>query len=292
MTSSTATETVAKTLRTVVPQDVVNSEQFSDSIEFSRLPGPPVFANKYEERAYLKGRLALAFRLFSKFGFEESVAGHITLRDPVEPDHFWVNPFGLAFSMLKSSDLIFVNPQGKVIDGGPNRHLNQAAFMIHHAIHTARPDVNCAAHSHSLYGRAFCTFGRELDILTQDSCAFYKDHAVYRQFKGIVMSEEEGLNVASALGSGKACLLQNHGLLTCGESIEAAVYWFTSLEKCCRIQLLTDAAASGQGVAPIKIDNEDAVYTYPSVGTPRAGWFAAQPMFAQMAKEAGPEYLE
>jgi ribulose-5-phosphate 4-epimerase/fuculose-1-phosphate aldolase len=240
----------------------------------------------------LKGRLTLAFRLFAKFGFDESVAGHITLRDPVSPDHFWVNPFGLAFSMLKSSDLILVNPQGKVINGGPNRHLNQAAFMIHHAIHTARPDVNCAAHSHSLYGRAFCALGRELDIITQDSCAFYKDHAVYRQFKGIVMSEEEGVNVASAIGSGKACLLQNHGLLTCGETIEAAVYWFTSLEKCCWIQLIADAAAGGRGGATIKIDDEDAVYTYPSVGSPTAGWFAAKPMFDVMAKESALEYLQ
>jgi ribulose-5-phosphate 4-epimerase/fuculose-1-phosphate aldolase len=101
------------------------------------------------------------------------VAGHITLRDPVEPDTFWVNPFGVAFSLIKASDLIRVNHEGKVIDGGEVRLLNAAAFMIHSAIHDARPDVMCAAHSHSLHGRAFCTLGRPLDIITQDSCAFY-----------------------------------------------------------------------------------------------------------------------
>jgi ribulose-5-phosphate 4-epimerase/fuculose-1-phosphate aldolase len=74
------------------------------------MPRPPVFTDKYEERAYLKARLVLAFRLFAKFGFDESVAGHITLRDPVMSNHFWVNPFGLAISMLKRSDLILVNP--------------------------------------------------------------------------------------------------------------------------------------------------------------------------------------
>lgn len=276
---------------TPAPQADKHSE-FSTTLQFSKFPGPLRFTDKYEERAYLKGRLALAFRLFGKYGFDEGVAGHITLRDPVSPDHFWVNPFGLAFSEMKSSDLILVNPQGLVIDGGPNRLLNQAAYMIHHAVHTARPDVNCAAHSHSIYGRSFCALGRELDILTQDACAFYNDHALYRQFKGIVLAEEEGQNIAKAIGNKKACLLQNHGLLTCGQTVEATIYWFVSLEKCCHTQLLADAAAGGRGGSPIKIDEEDAAFTYKSVGTPRAGWFAAKPMFDVMAKEAGPGYLE
>src|SRR3954471_7834756 len=101
------------------------------------------------------------------------VAGHITVRDPVDPSTFWVNPFGTAFRLMKASDLIQVDHDGKVIDGGPNRMLNAAAFMIHSAIHAARPDVNCAAHSHSLHGRAFCSLGRPLDIISQDACAFH-----------------------------------------------------------------------------------------------------------------------
>lgn len=108
--------------------------------------------------------------------------------------------------------------------------------MIHHAVHTARPDINCVAHSHSLYGRAFCTLGRGLDIITQDSCAFYKDHTVYTAFRGVVLAEEEGHAIAAALGPRKAALLQNHGLLTCGKTIESAVFWFMSLEKCCHAQ--------------------------------------------------------
>ena len=131
------------------------------------------FKDKYEEREYLKGRLTAAFRIFGKLGFEEGVAGHITLRDPVNPNQFWVNPFGTSFRLMKRSDLILVNEEGKVIDGGKNRRLNTAAYMIHHAVHTARPDVVCAAHSHSIYGRAFSTLGRNLDITTQDSCAFH-----------------------------------------------------------------------------------------------------------------------
>lgn len=253
-------------------------------------PSPPKFTDKYEERKHLKERLALAFRIFGKYGFDEGVAGHITIRDPVDPHTFWVNPFGLAFSLIKASDLILVDHEGKVIDGGPNRLLNTAAYMIHSAVHSARPDVNCAAHSHSIYGRAFCALGREIDIITQDSCAFYKDHAVYEQFKGIVLAKEEGENIAKAIGNKKAVLLQNHGLLTVGQTIEAAVFWFLSLEKCCHAQLMADAAAAGRGGTTIKIDDEDAEFTYKAVGTPRAGWFSAKPLFDVMAKEVGDDY--
>ena len=80
--------------------------------------------------------------------------------------------------------------------------------MIHSAIHAARPDVLCAAHSHSIYGRAFSTLGKELDIITQDSCGFYKDHAVYKQFNGVVLDDEEGARIAECLGSKKALILQ------------------------------------------------------------------------------------
>ena len=74
-------------------------------------PRPPVFEDKYKERDYLKGKLAAAFRIFGKYGFDEGVAGHITLRDPVDPHCFWVNPFGVAFSMINKSDLIVCRPR-------------------------------------------------------------------------------------------------------------------------------------------------------------------------------------
>jgi len=245
----------------------------------------PKYDDPYKEREYQKHRLALAFRIFAKLGFDEGIAGHITLRDPVDKTSFWVNPFGVAWPLLKASDLILVDKSGAIIDGGPCRRLNTAAYMIHHAVHTARPDVNCVAHSHSIYGRTYCTFGRELDITTQDSCAFYKDHAVYKSFKGVVLEEDEGHNIANALGTKKAALLQNHGLLTCGKTIESAVYWFMSLEKCCHTQLMTDAAAVGRGIEAITIDHEDAANTYETIGTEKSGHFNAKPMFDMMAHD-------
>lgn len=270
------------------------AEQNGTEVTLQRIPAPPVFVDKNEEREYLKGRLALAFRIFGKFGFDEGVAGHITLRDPILTDHFWVNPLGRAFSQMRRSDLILVNGAGEVVAGGANRLLNRAAYMIHHAVHVARPDVNCAAHSHSLFGRAFCSLGRPIDMLTQDACAFYNDLGVYKQFRGVVLAEEEGRNIAQALGSAKACLLQNHGLLTVGQTVEAAVFWFMSLDKCCHAQLLAEAAAAANspGGKTLKIDDEDAAFTFKSVGMPGVGWFSAQPTFDVLIEEIGDRYLQ
>lgn len=101
----------------------------------------------------------------------------------------------------------------------------------------------------------------------------YQDHVLYDRFGGIVLASEEGHNIAQALGSNKAALLQNHGLLTVGQTIEETVFWFMSLEKCCHAQLLADAAAAGRGGETVKIGEEEAVFTYQTVGTPLAGWF-------------------
>ncbi|KAJ5171939.1 Decarboxylase NovR [Penicillium capsulatum] len=290
MAPPTATETVSS-IMIQAPQSTQHAGAEKAKVKM-QMPSMPTFDDKMEERKYLKGRLAAAFRIFGKYGFDEGVAGHITLRDPVDPSTFWVNPFGTAFSLIKSSDLIQVDHHGTVIDGGPNRMLNAAAFMIHSAIHAARPDVLCAAHSHSLHGRAFCSLGRPLDIISQDSCSFYNDHIVYKQFNGVVLAEDEGRNIAEALGNKKAALLQNHGLLTVGGSVEETLFWFVSLEKCCYAQLLADAAAAGRGHETIKIDEADAAFTYKTVGTPKAGWFSAKPLFDVIHKETNGEYLE
>ena len=126
-----------------------------------RIPPIPHFATAEEERRHRKERLAAAFRLFAKFGYDEGAAGHITARDPERPDHFWVNPFGMHFARIRVSDLILVNAKGEVVEG--RYPVNIAAFAIHSSIHHLRPDVIAAAHSHSLYGKAWASLGLPLD---------------------------------------------------------------------------------------------------------------------------------
>jgi len=174
-----------------------------------------------------------------------------------------------------------------VQESSPHQRVNKAAFAIHSAIHANRPDVICAAHSHSIYGRAFSALGIELDMITQDSCAFYKDHAVYKQFRGVVLDEEEGRNIMQALGSKKAAILQNHGLLTAAGSIEAAVFYFSSLEKCCKAQLLADAAAGGRGIKTVKIADDDAEATYNIIGVESFGRYSGLPSFHALEAKEG-----
>ena len=172
-----------------------------------------------EERRHRQERLAGAFRLFARNGFDQGLAGHITARDPECSDHFWLNPFGLHFGRLRVSDLLLVNRHGEIVVGaGP---VNQAAFAIHAAIHEARPDVVAAAHTHSLYGKAWSTLGRTLAPLTQDSCAFYENHSLFGDFRGVVLDTGEGARIADALGAHKGVILKNHGILTAGPSVEA-----------------------------------------------------------------------
>ena len=135
----------------------------------------------------------------------------------------------MHFSQICVSDLILVDEDGNVVIG--DQPVNAAAFAIHSEIHKARPEIHAACHAHSTYGKAFSAFGRELDMMTQDSLRFYKHHAVYPQFGGVVFDREEGQRIAQHLGNGKAIILQNHGLLTVGETIDAAAFWFMSLDK-------------------------------------------------------------
>src|SRR5262245_49802894 len=90
---------------------------------------PPVFDTVEEERLHRKQRLAAAFRLFSKCGFDEGVAGHITVRDPEHPETFWVNPFGIHFSQIRVSNLIRVDHAGQTVEG--SFPVNAAAYAIH-----------------------------------------------------------------------------------------------------------------------------------------------------------------
>ncbi|GAB3278542.1 class II aldolase/adducin family protein [Parahaliea aestuarii] len=235
-------------------------------------PQPMKEGSIEEVRAERKLKLAAALRVFGKFGFDEGVAGHITVRDPEHLDHFWVNPMGRSFKQMRVSDLLRVDHAGNVVEG--KGLLNGAAFTIHSQIHMALPQVVSAAHSHSLYGKAWSSLGRLLDPLTQDACAFFEDHVLFDDFRGVVLDNSEGERIAAALGERKAAILQNHGLLTVGESVDEAAWWFITMERSCQAQLLAEAAGT-----PKLIPREHALTTRETVGSKLAGWFQFQPIF-------------
>jgi len=247
-------------------------------------PTPPVFASKEDERLHLKQRLAAGFRIFAMHGFEAGIAGHISARDPILTDHFWVNPLGVHFSRIKVSDLVLIDHDGRIVQG--KHPVNAAAFSIHSRIHRARPDVVAAAHSHSRYGTAFASLGRPLPPITQEACAFYGDHAVMQAYGGIASELSEGDLIAQSLGQGKAVICRNHAHFTVGHSVDEAVFWFLRMERAFEQYLLACAVGS-----PVEIDAATAAATARQVGSHRAGWFAMQPLMDKVIAEQ-PELLD
>lgn len=231
-----------------------------------------------EERAHRKLMLAAGFRMFSKFGFEQGIAGHITVRDPELTDHFWVNPLAMPFSHIRVSDLLLVSHDGTVVEG--DRAVNAAAFAIHSQVHLARPDAVGAAHSHSVHGKSLSALGELLEPITQEACAFYEDHALFDDYTGVVLDLEEGKRIAHALGNTKGVILRNHGLLTVGTTVESAIWWFIAMERCSQVQLLAKAAGT-----PVHIDPDQAALTRQQVGGEHAGWFQYQPLFERILRE-------
>jgi len=130
-------------------------------------------------------------------------------------------------------------------------------------------------------------------MITQDSIRFYKSHSVYTEFGGIVLDREEGIRIARTLGNGKACILQNHGLLTVGQSVDEAAFWFMSLERTCHAQLLVDAAANGNPLNVKKfIGEEEAAFTYEQVGGPMKGWLSFQGYYDEMLAKTNGAFLK
>lgn len=195
-----------------------------------------------EEREHRKRQLAASFRIFARYGFDEGIAGHITARDPEHLDHFWVNPYAKHFSQIKVSDLLLLDGDGKVVHG--ELRTNKAAFSIHSTIHEARPDVVAVAHAHSLHGRAWAALGRTLDPIIQEGCAFYEDHVLFDEYKGLVLERDEGQRIAARMGKSKAAILRHHGLLTTGKSVEEAAWWFITMDRACQMQLMAEAAGT------------------------------------------------
>ncbi|KAL1964321.1 hypothetical protein VTN77DRAFT_7141 [Rasamsonia byssochlamydoides] len=257
-----------------------------------KLRGIPTFTDPYAKRKWMKEHMAAAFRFFGKQGYGEGVSGHISMRDPVLKDHFWINPFAKHFSTMKASDLVLVDSSGYVTEGGNQAVINEAGFMIHSEIHKARPDVIAAAHTHGVYGKTWSAFGRPIEMISQDACNFYGKLSVYDDHGGIALAQEEGRAIAKALDKDNiACILQNHGLLTVGTTVDEAAFLFYSLDKACHSQLMAEAAAAN-GIPKKIIPDHVAKYTADAVQNPHNFYLEFQPEFELIVEESGGKVLE
>jgi ribulose-5-phosphate 4-epimerase/fuculose-1-phosphate aldolase len=166
---------------------------------------------------------------------DDLVQTHITVRLPDRPDHFLINPFGLLFSEITASSLLVINADGDVVSNAGSA-LNMAGFVIHSAIHQARPDVQCVMHTHTEAGIAVSALKDGLLPLSQWALVFH-DRLGYHGYEGVALELGERERLAADLGFHHAMVLRNHGLLTAGRSVAHAFYLMYYLDRACRVQV-------------------------------------------------------
>ena len=187
--------------------------------------------------------LAAAYRLIHRFGLDDSIFTHISVRLPGRHDRFLINPYGLRFEEVTASNLVTVDLDGTVIDDPFGQGINPAGFTIHSAIHAARADTLCVLHTHTVAGVAVSCQKDGLLPLNQWSMQFTGQIA-YHDYEGIALDLDERTRLVNDLGDKPVMVLRNHGLLTCGRSVGEAFKLMHNLERSCRAQLaLQDAGA-------------------------------------------------
>lgn len=242
-----------------------------------RLVAPPRFEDPADERRHRKERLAVGFRLLAKLGLTTGIAGHISARDPEHPDRFWVNPLARPFSLMRVRDLVQVDDEGTVVEG--DAVVNAAAFAIHSRIHAANPKVVSACHSHAPWGRPWSATGRLVEPTSQDACAFFGAQAVIPGFSGVVLGLDVGDRIGEAFAAPAAhpagitvAVHMNHGHITVGRSVDAAVHRFVLFEQLCQSQMRLEAT----GKPYVVLDDETAAATAVQTGSEYASWIGFQ----------------
>jgi ribulose-5-phosphate 4-epimerase/fuculose-1-phosphate aldolase len=196
-----------------------------------------------EERT-LRVDLAAAYRLVALYGMDDLVQTHISVRLPGRRDRFLINPFGLLFGEITASSLLEIDYQGNVVSP-TQAPINVAGFVIHSAIHMARPDLDCVMHTHTKAGIAVSAMAEGLMPISQWAMVFHNRIGCHA-YEGVALEMGERERLAADLGSHHAMLLRNHGLLTAGRTIAQAFYLMYYLDQACQVQM--QALASGRAL--------------------------------------------
>lgn len=202
----------------------------------------PLSSRESLEESSLRRELAAVYRLVAHFRMTDLIFTHISLRLPGPDHHFLINPYGLLFDEITASSLVKVAMDGTPVDD-PDAKVNPAGFVIHSAVHGARPDAQCVLHTHSRAGCAVAALDEGLLPVNQMSLEFY-DRIGYHDYEGIALNLDEQARLVADLGEHHALILRNHGLLTVGETAARAFLRMFYLDRACEIQL--SAAAAGR----------------------------------------------
>jgi ribulose-5-phosphate 4-epimerase/fuculose-1-phosphate aldolase len=217
------------------------------SLQLDRYPNlvydaqPPVVDDLEELRLLRKWEAALGYRIFAEMRWGQLGDGHVTARDPILTDHFWILGYGIPFREASIHNLTLVGPDGQGVEGPIEGGINTAGYCIHWPLLQARPDLVSAAHTHTGYGTPWSANMQPFEAISQESCAFVFDQSLYEGEMLEVLSTEGGEAIAAAMGDNKLCILRNHGLLTGGGSPGEAVGWFVMAERVAEVHVKATA---------------------------------------------------
>lgn len=181
--------------------------------------------------------LAALYRVIAYYKMTDLIDTHISLRVPDHQDHFLINQYGIAFEKMTASTLVKIDHEGHIVlPEEHNKPVNQAGFVIHSAIHHARPEIDCVIHTHTADGIAVSAQQQGLLPISQHALKFYQQLA-YHGYEGVALSTDERERLVADLGQHRAMILRNHGLLAVGESIPRAFHEIYFLERACQAQV-------------------------------------------------------
>src|SRR6187200_2908117 len=180
--------------------------------------------------------LAACYRLSALYGYTEMIANHISCRVPGTTDQFLINPYGMLYEEIDASCLIKVDVEGNTLLNVTDYNVNLAGFVIHSAIHMAKHEMDCVAHTHTPAGMAVSAMECGLLPLAQTSMRFL--HIGYHDFEGIADNVDERERLVRDLGDHEAMILRNHGLLVAGRTVPAAFNVLFRLERACQVQIM------------------------------------------------------
>jgi ribulose-5-phosphate 4-epimerase/fuculose-1-phosphate aldolase len=183
----------------------------------------------------LRVELAAAFRLVHHFGWDLLIYNFISARLPGAEGHLLINPFGMSYDEISASTLLKIDGQGNNLLHSPYR-VSRAGFVIHGAIHEARPELGCVMHIHTPAASAVSTMEDGLLPLDQEAMIF-TGRVAYHDHQGIPLGDEERVSLVEDLGDKQIMILRNHGLLTAGKTVGEAFTYMYFLELACRNQL-------------------------------------------------------
>ena len=182
--------------------------------------------------------LAALYRIVDQLGMTYLIYTHLTARVPGEPGAFLINRFGDMFDEVTASSLVKLDLEGRVLAG--SAEFNKAGFAIHSAVYKARPDVQCILHTHTVAGTAVSCLKGGLRPISQDALEIH-DEVAYHEY-GVPGPVEECEALGRSCAGAECIILKNHGLMTLGQTMQAAFIRMYYLERACQVQVAAAGA--------------------------------------------------